>query len=218
VIGLERFGGQRPLVEQALSACEKSLSRLVGKQVVVSLAESLEQPTLARMLELEQQVFGIEDNVYGAEDIRECVESEDAFLLLLHIGERLEGYAFGFAEDPQQPAVEGTDYFVDTALVSLEYENLGIGSRMAGLVFLIIYLMGYRQVGVTTESRDRTGRELVGFYRKLGFADGSTRLAGNYAMKIVLTHDLLESFLKPELDVELPRIAAADNCGSEENP
>ncbi len=209
MIGLERFGNHRPVVEQALSALAERLTRLVGKKVVLALAESLDQPTLCRMLELEHQIFGAEDNVYSAEDIMECVESEDAFLLLLQIDGKLEGYAFGFAEDPGQPTVEGTDYFVDSAVVSLEYENHGVGTKTAALVFLIVYLMGYRKVGVTTEPRDKTGRELVRFYRKLGFTAGTTILPGNYAMKILLTRDLLQPLLKRQLGVDLPPIASA---------
>lgn len=191
----ESFGENRRVVDRAFDAVNQALSRRTGRAVCFALARELDQPTLERMLELEREIFTVEDNVYSPEDIQECLVWEDSFLLLLTVDRRLEGYVFGYDEDPGDPMVEGTDYFVDSAVVSLEYERLGIGTTGSILVFLMVYLLGYRKVGITTELKDKTGRELVSFYRKLGFEDANTKAPDSYGMRIDLDADMLASVL-----------------------
>lgn len=191
MITLERFGPRAETVRLALQAFNIRLSRMLGKEVALSLAAAADEQTLARMQELENEIFAIEDNVYSKADILSCLGEEDSLLLLLHIEGRLEGYAFGYDDDPEHPQVDGTDYFLDSALVSSAYEQLGIGSAAAGVVLLLLYLMGYRDIGLTTEVRDKTGRELVNFYEKLGFSRGVTERHDDYAMKIHLDQALI---------------------------
>lgn len=192
MIDMERFGDHRALLEAAFAAINAEVSRRVGKPAQFRLAREIDEATLARMLEIEAEIFAIECNAYTREDIIECLASEDAFLLLFTVEGRLEGYVFGYDEDAESTVVEDTEYFVDTAAVSLAHEQLGVGRTAAMLVFLILYLAGYRTIGVTTERRDKTGRELVKFYRALGFEDAkyldpeNTRDAGTCAMRIVL--------------------------------
>lgn len=88
--------------------------------------------------------------------------------------------------------MEGTDYFVDSAVVSLAYEAKGIGSRAGLMVLYLLYLLGYRSIGITTEPRDKTGRELIGFYHKLGFTEAPTKRPGSWAMKIELSDALVQ--------------------------
>lgn len=191
MISLDRLGDRGDVVRRALNAINDNLSARLGKQVLLSLESSVDEPTLERMLELEEEVFSIEENVYTRQDILECLAEEDSLLMLLRVDGRIEGYVFGYDEDPDQPAVKGTDYFLDSALVSTAYEQKGIGASAAGVVLLVIYARGYRDVGITTEVKDKTGRELVKFYEKLGFVRAVTDRADDYAMKIGLNDEII---------------------------
>ena len=144
------------------------------------------------MEELEREVFTVEDNVYSEQDIMECLAEEDSILLLMMIDGKIEGYSFGYDEDVDNPTVRGTDYFIDSAVVSLQYEHKGIGTVIAGVILLMLYLMGYREIGILTEEKDKTGRELVKFYRKLGFEEVGRTEESGCAMKITLTNQLFK--------------------------
>lgn len=191
MITLERFDTKRAAAHHALESVNAHLSAALGQTVEITLAARADGETLDRMLELEHEIFAIEDNVYSREDILSCLREEDSLLLLLRIDGRLEGYVFGYDEDVDHPIVEGTDYFLDSALVSSAYEQKGIGAAAAVVVLLLLYLMDYRAIGITTEVRDKTGRELVKFYKKLGFIDGVTDSREDYAMKIDLNDEII---------------------------
>ena len=192
MIHLESFGEQRPLAKSVLDAGSVQLTQLLGERARLELVNRLDDLLLARMLELEEEVFRIENNVYSADDIRECLAEEDSLLLVLRVNDRVEGYVFGYDDDPDDPEVGGTDYFIDSAVVSLAYEAKGIGSRAGLLVLFLLYLLGYRKIGITTEPRDKSGRELVGFYHKLGFTEAPTKRPDSYGMKIELSDMLVE--------------------------
>jgi len=202
VIDMDRLGARRALAEHVFAAVGADASRRLGKPARFWLARELDEPTLARMLELEAEIFTVENNVYQRQDIIDCVASEDAFLLLFAVEGRIEGYVFGYEEDAEYTAVEDTEYFVDTAVVSLAHQRLGVGRSAAILVFLVLYLAGYRRIGVTTQLRDKTGRELVRFYRELGFEDARHLDPEHYqdpltrAMRIVLDARMLQPWLE----------------------
>jgi GNAT superfamily N-acetyltransferase len=203
MIELERFGERRVLAQRVLDGASEQLTQLLGEPARVALVTRLDDALLARMLELEEEVFRIEDNVYSADDIRECLGEEDSLLLVLWVNDRVEGYVFGFDDEPDDPEVEGTDYFVDSAVVSLAYQAKGIGTRAGLLVLFLLYLAGYRRIGITTEPRDKTGRELLAFYHKLGFSEAHAKRADNYGMKIELSDALMA-----KLAAQLPGAAS----------
>jgi GNAT superfamily N-acetyltransferase len=195
MLTLERFGDRQPLAQQALQGMSLQLTRLLGEPAELQLVGELDDALLARMLELEKEIFLVEDNVYDEADIRECLAEEDSMLLVLRISGKVQGYVFGYDDDPQDPVVEGTDYFVDSAVVSLAYEAKGIGTHAGMVVLLLLFLMGYRRIGITTEVRDKTGRELVRFYQKLGFTEAPTKQPDDYGMKIELNDALVEQMM-----------------------
>jgi GNAT superfamily N-acetyltransferase len=182
----EDFGKQRALATGVLQGLNGQLTRQLGKQVRLELVWEIDKPLLDRMIALEEEVFRIEDNVYSEADIRECLAEEDSLLLLLWINDRVEGYLFGYDDEPEAPVVAGTEYFIDSAVVSLAYQAKGIGTQAGFVVLFLIYLLGYRSIGITTEERDKTGRELAEFYRRLGFVDAPTDKPENVGLKIEL--------------------------------
>lgn len=190
MIDLERFEENKNLVSAALNNINKQLSHAVGAPVEMVLQSSVDDKLLSRMLQLEEQIFSIEDNIYSKQDILECLAEEDSFLLLLTINNEVEGYVFGYDEDIDNPTVKGTEYFLDSAVVSLSHEQKGIGTTVSAIVLLMLYLLGYRKVGLLTEAKDKTGRELVKFYQRMGFEEVETTEEYGCAMRITLSEQL----------------------------
>ena len=196
MITLGRLIEHQQLLSKVIYALNTRLSQITGKPTTVTLQAATDDKLLERMLELEKEVFSIEDNVYSREDILSCLQEEDSLLLTLQIDDRIEGYVFGYDDDVEKPIVRGTEYFVDSAVVSSQYQALGIGSIVGVFVLLVLYLVGYEKIGITTEVRDKSGRELVGFYHKLGFVDAETERGDDYAMMITLDEQMISRFRK----------------------
>jgi hypothetical protein len=191
MISPERFGDKRDLAMKILEGISAQLSQLLGKETHLALVSEVGDELLARMEEIEEEIFRIEDNVYTESDLLECLAEKDALLLVLSIDGRVEGYLFGYADEPGNPVVEGSDYFVDSAVISLAYEAKGIGGRVSLPALFLIYLLGYKVAGLTTEEQDKTGRRLADFYRKLGFVDAAVNREGDVGIGFRLA-------LKPE--------------------
>ena len=191
MITLDSLTEHQDLLNNAVHALNARLSQITGKPTSVSLQATADDTLLQRMIELEKEIFSIEDNVYSREDILSCLQEEDSLLLTMQVDDRIEGYVFGYDDDVENPVVKGTEYFVDSAVVSLQYQAMGIGSIVGIFVLLVLYLVGYKRIGITTEVRDKTGRELVGFYHKLGFVDAQTQSGDDYAMMITLDEQMV---------------------------
>lgn len=191
MINLDSFGTQKQNVTQALDSINMQLSGLLNEEATFSIATQVSEPMLNRMLELEQEIFSIEDNVYSKEDILECLAEEYSLLLLLTVNGQIEGYLFGYDDDPNHPIVQGTDYFIDSAVISLAYQQKGIGTMLSGLILWLLYLLDFTKVGITTEEKDKTGRELVKLYQKLGFTKAQSTAQESVGMKIILENEVI---------------------------
>ena len=131
MISPERFGENRDLALSVLEHISAELTALLGVETRFELVSEVDDALLSRMEEIEEEIFRIEDNVYSRRDLVECLASKDALLLVLTIDGNVEGYLFGYADEPGNPVVEGSDYFVDSAAISLDYEAKGIGGSPA---------------------------------------------------------------------------------------
>lgn len=186
MISPDKFGEKRDLVMHILRHTSAELTALLGVETRFDLASEVDDDLLARMEQIEEEIFRVEDNVYTESDLRECLAMQDALLLTLTIGGKVEGYLFGYADEPGNPVVEGSDYFVDSAVISLAYEAKGIGSMLSLPILFLIYLLGYKVAGLTTEEQDRTGRRLADFYRKLGFVNAPVNREGDVGIGLTL--------------------------------
>ena len=204
MISPEKFGDKCDLAMRILERISADLTALLGAEARFELVSKVDDTLLARMQEIEEQIFRIEDNVYTESDLLECLAMEDALLLVLTVDGNVEGYLFGYADEPGNPVVEGSDYFVDTAVISLAYEAKGIGGRLSLPVLFLIHLLGYKVAGLTTEEQDKSGRNLANFYRKLGFVDAPVNREGDVGIGFVF--DLSPSALKQIAD-QLPHSA-----------
>lgn len=204
MISLERFGEKRHLAAKILERTSADLTALLGIETRLDLVSQVDDSLISRMEEIEEEIFRIEDNVYTESDLRACLAEEDALLLVLSVGGRVEGYLFGYADEPGNPVVEGSDYFVDSAVISLAQEAKGIGARLSLPILFLIHLLGYKVAGLLTEEQDQTGRRLAAFYRKLGFVDAPVSRDGDGG--IGFTIDLRPGVLR-QLAVRLPHAA-----------
>ena len=182
----ERFGEKQNIAVRILERVSAQLSAFLGVEARMELVSEANEALLARMQEIEEEVFRIEDNVYSQSDLLECLTEKDALLLVLTIDGNVEGYLFGYADEPGNPVVEGSDYFVDSAVISLAYEAKGIGGVLSLPVLFLIQLLGYKVAGLTTEEQDKTGRKLANFYRKLGFVDAPVNREGDVGIGFTL--------------------------------
>ena len=199
MIDLESFEKNKKQAAIILETLNALLTGMLKQEASISFVNRVDDQILDRMIELEKEIFSVEDNVYSKEDILESLAEEYSFLILLKINGEIQGYVFGYDDDPEDPNIEGTDYFLDSALVSLKYEQKGIGTMLSGVVLLLLYLLGFDKIGITTEEKDKTGRELVKFYNKLGFMEARTRGSreeGEVGMKIILTPELINNIGK----------------------
>jgi GNAT superfamily N-acetyltransferase len=194
MISPERFGDKRDVAMRILEHISADLTAQLGVEARFELVSKVDDTLLARMQEIEEELFRIEDNVYTESDLLECLAMQDAMLLVLTIDGNVEGYLFGYADDRGNPVVEGCDFFVDSALISLAYEAKGIGGRFSLPVLFLIHLLGYKVAGLTTEEQDKTGRKLANFYRKLGFVDTPVNREGDVGIgfSIDLTPEALK--------------------------
>lgn len=179
MISAEKFGDKRDMAMGILKHINTDLTALLGVETRLDIVSEVDDTLLARMEEIEEEIFRIEDNVYTRGDLQECLAEEDALLLVLRVNGKVEGYLFGYADEPDNPVVEGSDYFVDSGVISLAYEAKGIGSRLSLPVLFLIHLLGYKVAGLLTEEQDKTGRRLADFYRKLGFVDAPVNRDGD---------------------------------------
>ena len=191
MITLENFGANKKIAMRALDVINKQLSHLLSEEAEFSITPQVDDQIIYRMIELEKEVFTIEDNVYSREDIMECLAEEYSLLLLVNLSGKIQGFVYGYDEDADDPVVEGTEYFLDSAVMALAYENKGIGTMLSGVVLLLVYLLGFKKIGITTEVKDKTGRELVKFYKKLGFTEALTGEPGNVGMKVILDENFI---------------------------
>ena len=186
MISPERFGDNRDQALGILQRVSAQLTALLGVETRFELVSEVDDDLLSRMQEIEEEVFRIEDNVYTESDLLECLAMEDALLLALTIDGNVEGYLFGYADEPGNPVVEGSDYFVDSAVISLAYEAKGIGGLLSLPVLFLIHLLGYKVAGLTTEEQDKSGRKLANFYRKIGFVDAPVNREGDVGIGFTL--------------------------------
>lgn len=204
---MESFGENKNVAMRALEVISAQLSHLSDEPSSFTLVPELTDEIMNRMLELEDEIFRIEDNVYSKKDVLECLAEEYSLLLVVIISGQIQGFVYGYDEDEETPTVEDTEYFLDSAVMALAYENRGIGTMLSGVILFLLYLLGFKKIGILTEEKDRTGRELVKFYKKIGFIEARTDAAESVGMKIVLDEKFINGICE-KLNIKFDASAA----------
>lgn len=169
MIDLAYFKGDAEEARRLLEAMGRAASEQTGHRCGFSLAKTLSDAQVARILELEVDAFGKEGVAFDRRALDEVRADPDALFLLIEIDGRLEAVCFGYWEWPDQVTVPGTDFFLDSAMISAPYRGEGIGTITLVGVMLLVRLLKCHRVGIAAWVRGPAGRRLVRFYRKYGF-------------------------------------------------
>ena len=175
MIDLAYFAENAAPAQQVLDTFGARLAERTGRPSRFRLVPHLEVATRERILELKDDVFGTGPSVFDGRALDELEADPDAMLLVLEIGDRLEGFCFGYYESPIEPIIEAADFFVDSALVASLWQQQGIGFEAAATMLLLVSLLGdVARVGLLVWKGGEVGR-LLSLYHRLGFVDAGFR-------------------------------------------
>ncbi len=169
MIKLEYFEKDAPEARAILEAMGCAATAQCGERCVFSLVGSITHAMEDRLLDLERDAFGAPGVAFDRLGLDEVRADPDALFLILEVNGTLEGCCFGYWEWPDQITVAGTDFFLDTAMVSRRYRGHGIGRVSLAGVLLLVRLLECHRVGIAAWRRGPIGNRLVKFYRGFGF-------------------------------------------------
>lgn len=198
MIGLAYFETDAEEASRILDAMSRLASERTKRTCVFSLATSLDEPDAARVLELEAEAFGARDVAFSRRDLDEVRADPEALFVRLDVDGRLEGCFFGYWEWPDQVTVAGTDFFLDSGMVSAPYRGHGIGRFAITGILLLASLLECQRIGIAAWLGGPRGAKLVRFYRRFGFA----RVRNGPHAKMALALDD-EKLARYRIDLEL---------------
>lgn len=158
---------------QILATIGGVLTRQTGLPSSIRLVPSLDGPTRERLLSLGEEVFGPGGEVFDRRALAELEEDPDGLLVVLDVEGSIEGLCFGYYEDEATQMVDGTEFFIDSALVSPRWQTRGIGWLAGAAVLLLVTELGdVHHIGMAIWSGgDVPG--LQALYRRMGFVEAS---------------------------------------------
>ncbi len=169
MISLEYFEEDADEARRILKAMGRRASERIGRACTFALASSLDAAAVERVLELELDAFGAPGIAFTRRDLDEVLADPEALFVTLEIDGRMEGCLFGYWEWPDQITVAGSDFFLDSAMLSSANRGRGIGRVAITGVLLLVDLLECRRVGIAAWQRGPRGRGLIRFYRRFGF-------------------------------------------------
>ena len=175
---------------RVLGALSAGFRAITGRECQARLLPHLDDRARARILELDDEVFGNKRDVFDAATLDEMEADPDALLLVIEIEGTIEACVFGYYEEPRGQIVEDTDFFIDSAMVSRAWQHRGIGELGGAAILLLLEIAeDVDDVGVAVWS-DGDVEQLVSLYRRLGFVDASGRDMPHRCMRVALDDDL----------------------------
>ncbi len=171
MISLASFGERQGAAAAVLDALGERLTAVTGRPTGLRLVPELDAPTRQRVLELNVEVFGREGEVFDRRALDEVAADPDALFLALEIDGTLEGFCFGYYEEPGKETVVGTDFYLDTGMVCARWQRQGICGLGGAAVLLLVHLLGdVHRVGLSVWGGGHVD-ELLALYRRFGFVD-----------------------------------------------
>jgi GNAT superfamily N-acetyltransferase len=153
------------------------------------LLPRLDDAIRARIMELNDEVFGGRRDVFDARALDEVEEDPDALFLVLEVDGRIEAGVFGYFEEPIGSIVEDTDFFLDSAMVSAEWQSHGLGEVGGlGVLLLLALIEDVHRVGVAVWT-DGDVERLVSLYKRFGFVDAVGHGMPPPCLKVTLDDD-----------------------------
>lgn len=174
---------------RVLSQIESLVDSVTRRPTRLKLLTELDAATEDRIHHLKDEVFRSGPEVFDARGLAEVTADPEAMFLVLEIDGAIEGFCFGYYEEPGQETVAGTDFFIDTALCSSKFQNQGIAQVAGAGVLLLVHLLGdVRRVGIAVWDGGRAG-DLMTFYRKFGFVETECKRCPYPCMTVVIDDD-----------------------------
>lgn len=198
MIDIEYFGKNAGETRRVLEAMSRLASARTGQHCTFSLTKSLDAETRARVLELQTEAFGVRDAAFTASDLDEVNADPDALFIRFDVDSRMEGCCFGYWEWPDQITIPGTDFFLDSAMISAPFRGKGVGRLAISGVLLIAKLLDCARIGVLSWGGGPHSSRLLHFYRQFGFI--RVLNGRNTGMVCMLDDELIARFL---IDLEL---------------
>jgi hypothetical protein len=152
-----------------LEAMGRLASERTGTKCKFSLAPTLDAAAKARVLELQAEAFGSPDTAFTAQDLDEVNNDPDALFIMLTVDGGIEGFCFGYWEWPNQITVPGTDFFLDSAMISDRFRNHGVADLAISGVLLLAKLLDCTRVGLVSWTGGARSSQLLRLYRRFGF-------------------------------------------------
>lgn len=194
MIDLPYFEEHQAEAKDVLDSVGALVSTLAGQPSVVRLVSTLDPVTRERVMRLKEEVFGNGGEVFDQRTLDEVAADPDALFLVLEIRGRIEGVGFGYYELPGDETVESTDFFLDSGLVSPQWQDKGIGAiALAATLLLVKLLKDVPRVGIAVWGAGRVD-DLVGFYSKAGFVEAKARKSPYRCMSVELTDDRIREW------------------------
>jgi GNAT superfamily N-acetyltransferase len=186
MIDLAYFGEREPEAARIMAALTTTLGSITGRDCRVLLLPYLDDPRRARIMELNDIVFGGKRDVFDLRALQEVEADPDAIMMVGEIDGVLEACGFGYYEDPPGQLVEGADFFLDSGMVSPAWQGRGIGEvGGVALLLLLSLIRDVHDVGIAVWS-DGEVDELVRLYRRFGFVDVPGHCPPHRCMRISL--------------------------------
>lgn len=184
-----------------LDAMGRLASQRSGAACRFVLIPSLDATAKERVLELQAEAFGKPEAAFTADNLEEVVSDPEALFISLEVNGRMEGCCFGYWEWPEQITVPGTDFFLDTAMISAPFRGHGIGRLAISGVLLLAKLLECTRVGVISWNGGPHSAQLLRFYRRFGFIRVLTGVQNKMACVLddeMIARYLIELELTPE--------------------
>lgn len=181
--------------ELVLDRAGKLVEALAQLPARVTLVRELDGRTEKRILELKDEVFGRDSDVFEQRTLTEVAEDPDAMFLLLEIDGNIEGCCFGYHELPGEETVPDTQFFLDTGLISTKWQERGIaGAAGAGVLLLVDLLHDVHRVGIAVWDGGGRVDDLVALYQRFGFVLAESGNSPYRCMTIDLDEDRVNSW------------------------
>lgn len=189
MIDLAYFGEREPEATRIMAAVTEVLRSITGRESRAVLLPHLDEAHRARIMELNDSVFGGKRDVFDLRTLDEVEADPDAIVVAAEIDGVLEACGFGYYEDPPGQLVDGADFFLDSGMVSPAWQGRGIGEiGGVALLLLLALIRDVHEVGIAVWN-DGEVDQLVRLYRRMGFVDAGGHCPPHRCMRISLDRE-----------------------------
>lgn len=194
VIDLDYFKDRRAAAQEILAVTGALLTQQCGLPAAVHLVPSLDGAARERVLDLGAEVFGPDGAVFDRKALDEVAADPDALFVALEIDGSVEGFCFGYYEEDGDQMVDGTDFFLDSALVAPRWQRHRLGWLAgAATLLLVTELEDVHRVGIAAWSEgDVDG--LLSLYHRLGFVDATSHRLPHPCLAVTLLPERVDTW------------------------